>query len=206
MVLTAGVEEVERFVKYDELRACEQCSHDAHLLLVTGREVAYIFFLSQYLTVHKRLVLGYFLVHILLRHARNLTHKLQIFLRCKEVDKEAAVNVRSRERLPVLAHGRIDVCRFCAVRHVRRKQHASFVGIQKVENKAEERGLSRSVVSHESENLSVMDVRLLYVHGCFGSEHLLKVSYFYFHLLSPYYVCLFQAKLFSYEPARKSLS
>ena len=30
MVLTAGVEEVERFVKYDELRACEQCRHDAH--------------------------------------------------------------------------------------------------------------------------------------------------------------------------------
>lgn len=44
MILTAGVKEVERFVEDDELRACEQCRHDAHLLLVTGREVAYIFF------------------------------------------------------------------------------------------------------------------------------------------------------------------
>lgn len=44
MVLTAGVEEVERFVEDDELWACEQCRHDAHLLLVTGREVAYILF------------------------------------------------------------------------------------------------------------------------------------------------------------------
>lgn len=44
MVLTAGVKEVERFVEDDELRACEQCSHDAHLLLVAGREVAYILF------------------------------------------------------------------------------------------------------------------------------------------------------------------
>ncbi len=61
--LGGGVEEIERFIKYQQFGIVQHGTDDAHLLLVTHGEVAYQRLLPQYLTIHETIELKKTVVH-----------------------------------------------------------------------------------------------------------------------------------------------
>ena len=165
-VLAGGVEEVERLVQNDNLRTVEESCHDAHLLLVAGREVADEFLLAEHLASGEALKVLQALVNLCLRLARHLAQKGKVFLGCQEVDEEPLVDIGPHDVLPLLAFGRIDAV----------DGYCSFVSFQQVEHDAEERTFTGSVVAYESKDIAVVNGKRGDIAGNSLSEILLEIA------------------------------
>ena len=148
LVLRRGVEEVERLVEDDGLRLSEECRHDAHLLLVACREVAYELLLSEDLrgvAQHVSVEGGGRLLAVgIVGYALDLGEELEVFLWGEVVDEEALVNIGAHVLFPLLALGGVDG----GGQGRELVADGTLVGLEQVEEHAEEGGLSRSVVAH----------------------------------------------------------
>ena len=200
-VLAARVEEVERLVENNQFGTVEKRRDDAHLVAIARREVAYVLLLVEYLAAHQRLKVGKAFRNLILRHARHTTDEVEILLRREEVDEETVVDVRTGIRFPVLAQRRIDwralsnspvggelEAAWNKFNVIRRRMHSNntFVRLQKVEHKAEKRSLAGTVVAHKTKNVTIVDGETFNVHGSVRAEVFLKITEFYFHILSNY--------------------
>ena len=194
MVLAAWVEKVERLVENHELRIVEQCCHNANLLFVASREVAYVLLLSHYLVAHEGLERLKTFVHLLLFHSRHLAYKLKILLSSKEVDEERVVDESASQQFPVLA-----LCRIDFVRHRRRvynrllqigSKHLligthydiALCSLRQIEHQAEQCGLAGTVIAHESQHLTIINGKLPDVNGSMFAETLFEIIELYTHL------------------------
>ena len=124
------------------------------------------------------------LAYLLFRHVAYASHESEILLRSKKIDEEALVDVCSRISFPLLAFRRRErqrCVRIAVFGHVECHVHTSLVGVCKVEQQAEERGLARSVVAHKSYYLVSGRFELVYVDGNGLAEGLLQIVDVYFH-------------------------
>ena len=106
--LAGGVEEVERLVEDDYLRAAQQGADDANLHLVAGREIADELLLAEDFASGEALELLEALFYFLLADARHFAEKGKVLFGREEVDEEAFVDVGSYVLLPGFALGGVD--------------------------------------------------------------------------------------------------
>ena len=154
-VLRRGVEEVEGLVEDDQLRTVEEGGDDAHLLLVTGREVADELLVAEDLSGSEALEVLQALVNGFLCHVVDLAQEGEVLLGGEEVDEEALVDVGAGSGFPGFALGGVDVV----------EGDEALVGLQQVEEHAEEGGLAGSVVTYEAEDVAIVDGELGNVTG-----------------------------------------
>jgi len=146
-VLGRGVEEVEGFVEQEELGLVEHGSDDADLLLVACREVADEGFGADDFAVHKVVEALEALLELSCGDVVDLAEEVEIFLGGEIVDEEACIDVSSGGGFPLFAVGCGDAS----------DASDTAVGTDEVEDDAEECGLSGSVITNESDDLSVVD-------------------------------------------------
>ena len=170
-ILRTGIEEVEGFVEDEQAGVHEEGRHDAHLLLVAGREVADELLLSQDFSGHEVLILAELLLQLRLAEAADACDELQVFLGREVVDDEGIIDVGTCPVLPFLRLGHIDGAALVF------DGHAAAVGLDEVEDEAEERALARSVVAYETQDLAFMDDELINIYGGLLAESLLDVAY-----------------------------
>ena len=173
--LTGGVEEVEGFIENDHVGLAEEGRDDAYLHLVTSREVADEFLLSEDLAVGKTLEQGKPLVNLSLLDAGNLAEKREIFLRGEEVDEKAFVNIGADVLLPVLRLSGIDSLGRSLSSIGETVDNRTLVGFEQVEKESEERRLAGSIVAHKSQNVTVVDRKRWDVAGTSLAELFLEV-------------------------------
>ena len=171
-VLRRGVEEVEGLVEDDQLRTVEEGGDDAHLLLVTCGEVADELLVAEDLSGSEALELLQALVDGLLRHVGDLAQEGEIFLGGEEVDEEALVDVGTGRGFPRFGLGGVDAV----------EGDCALVGLEQVEEHAEEGGLTGSVVTYEAEDVAVVDGELGNVAGDGLPEGFFQILYGY-HIL-----------------------
>ena len=126
--LTARVEEVERFVEHEQLRAVEHRRYYPYLLFVACREVAYEFLLSENLVAHERLKTVYAFLCLLLRHVAYTAYEAEILLRCKEIYEETWEWLKSIGCTAVVSPQLLERYAMCAARWIQCEEMTSALG------------------------------------------------------------------------------
>ena len=99
-------------------------------------------------------------VHFLLLQAVHAADEVEVFFGRQVVDEEAIVDEGTRKGFPVFALadvGPVD-------------GDVAAVGLQQVEDEAEEGGLARTVITHESEHFALVDCIVFYIDGFLFTE------------------------------------
>ena len=228
-ILAAGVEEVERLVEDEHFGPQQHGRHDAHLLLVARAERADELLLSGQLVGHEVLILCKKRLQLLVARVCEAGDELEVLVGRKVVDKEAFVNECARPILPDFSLSHVDKTRGkgqgargkrivgagrilmllapCSLPHVYR----SRVGLDEVEDEAEERTLAGTIVAYQSQQLAAVDGQFGYINGNLLAECLLEVFYNDVHIsiifftFLPFQLCLEARKpsMFLYRRAMK---
>ena len=165
--LRTGVEEVEGLVQDEQARVVDHSGDDAYLLLVAHGVVADELFLANDFVVHEALEGLEAFVHGLFAEAVHLADEVEVFFGGEVVDEEAVVDVGAGELFPGFALANVDAI----------EGDVAVVGLQEVEDEAEEGGFTGSVVSYQAEHFALGNVVVVDVYGGFLAEVLLEVVY-----------------------------
>ena len=155
----------------------KHCRHDAHLLLVAGREVTYELLLPQNLSCQEGVELLEQLCTFLGRHVGDLGYEVEVLIGGEIVDEETFIHIGACPVLPALGLRHIHI--LIAALHA----HMPIVGLDEIEHKAEQSALACSVVTDETKYLAVVYLKLLNIDCHLGAECLLEVIDVDFHNL-----------------------
>ena len=183
----------------------EHGCHDAYLLLVSCRIVAYELLLAHNLAAHETLHLVKTLAHGVVVDAAHLGYELEIFFGQEKVDKKTVVNIGTRVSLPIFHLGRVYGYGICRVARSLRllvgvgaksEIHISVVCFQQVEHETEHGRFACAVVANKTYDLSIVNMQAVYVYSHVVVERFLQLAYCYLHFLFPFVYCVLKQCFF----------
>ena len=170
--LAGGVEEVERLVEDEQLGTVEHGADDAYLLLVAhGVVTDELLFAEDFAVEEGAEVLEAFADGLFL-HAIHAAEEGEVFVGREVVDEEALVDEGTGVALPVLGGGDGGVGERAVLGA---DGDVAFVGFQKVEDEAEQRGLAGTVITDEAHHVAVADDVTVDVGGDDAAELLMQI-------------------------------
>lgn len=153
--LGGGVEEVEGFVEQEQLGIVEHGTDDAHFLLVAHRKVANEGFLTEHFAVHETIEKQQTVVQHGVGNVGYFCNKTEILFGGEIVDEEASIDKGTRVCLPTLAFR--GVARDWFPIHKSVDGDTTSIGMQEVENDAEEGCLACTIIADKTDGFAAMN-------------------------------------------------
>ena len=140
---------------------------NAYLLFVSRREIAYELFLSHDLSVHKTFERSDAFIYFFFFQAVHLADEMEIFFRGEIVYQEAVVNESAGKVLPVFTFAYVYII----------DGDISAVSLQQIQYQAEKGGLSGSVITYQTQHITLIDDVIVNIYSGLCAEFLLQIIY-----------------------------